>query len=118
MLFRSTGLRSYLDAACAAVGFRPRIAFEAGDPRLLAQLAAQGLGAAILPASAAASHLAPLRVLTLTKPTIQGRIALAWRASHPASPATRAFLHHAEHALARPPATAPAPVRAEGPQPN
>ena len=35
-----TGLRSALDQACAAAGFVPRIAFEAGDPRVLAQLAA------------------------------------------------------------------------------
>jgi DNA-binding transcriptional LysR family regulator len=89
-----TGLRSYLDAACRKAGFQPRIAFEVGDPRLLAQLAGHGLGAAVLPASAAANHPAALRVLTLTNPRIAGRIALAWRAEHPASPATRAFLAH------------------------
>src|SRR6185437_8963979 len=98
-----TGLRARLDAACAAAGFRPQIAFEAGDPRLLAQLAAQGLGAAILPASAAADpdHL---HTLDVTSPRLHGRIALAWRADHPVSPATRAFLHYAEHAA--PPAPA------------
>ena len=91
-----TGLRSQLDAACTAAGFQPRIAFEVGDPRLLAQLAASGLGAAVLPASAADSHPAPLHVLALTSPRIHGRIALAWRTGHPASPATRVFLNHAD----------------------
>jgi DNA-binding transcriptional LysR family regulator len=97
-----TGLRAHVDAACAAAGFRPRIAFEAGDPRLLARLAGQGLGAAILPASAAGANPL-LHVLALTQPSIQGRIALAWRASNPASPATRAFLRHATRALTPPP---------------
>lgn len=94
-----TGLRSHIDAACAAAGFQPRIAFEAGDPRLLARLASQGLGAAILPQPAAGTGAPRLRILALTKPRIQGRIALAWRASHAASPATRAFVHYAGHAL-------------------
>jgi DNA-binding transcriptional LysR family regulator len=89
-----TGLRSQLDEACAAAGFRPRIVFEVGDPRLLAQLAASGLGAAVLPASAAEAHPASLHLLTLTGPGLQGRIALAWRTDHPVSPATQAFLNH------------------------
>ncbi|KOG56010.1 LysR family transcriptional regulator, partial [Streptomyces varsoviensis] len=33
---RGTGLRTCLDEACAAAGFAPRIAFEAGDPNVLA----------------------------------------------------------------------------------
>src|SRR5215469_289395 len=32
---RGTGLRARLDEACATVGFTPRIAFEASDPRIL-----------------------------------------------------------------------------------
>lgn len=91
-----TGLRTELDAACAKAGFEPRVVFEVGDPRLLAQLASHGLGAAVLPASAARNQPGPLHLLTLTKPRIRGRIALAWRAEHPASPATEAFLAHAQ----------------------
>jgi len=94
-----SGLRSHIDAACAAAGFRPLIAFEASDPRLLLQLASRGLGAALLPASAAAAGPSPLRVLGLHRPQVTGRIALAWRAGHPVSPATRAFLDHAERTL-------------------
>lgn len=36
-----TGIRSHLDAACAKAGFVPRIAFQASDPVVLAQLAAR-----------------------------------------------------------------------------
>ena len=45
------GLRS--TPACATAGFKPRIAFEASDPVMLVELAARGLGVAILPASLA-----------------------------------------------------------------
>lgn len=47
-------------------------------------------------------QFAPLHMLTLIRPRILGRIALAWRADHPASPATRAFLDHTGHALPPP----------------
>ena len=42
---RGTGVRAIWDAA----GVPARVAFEASDPGVLAQLAARGLGVAILP---------------------------------------------------------------------
>ena len=81
---RGTGVRAILDAA----GVRARIAFEASDPGVLAQLAARGLGVAILPEPAAAG----LHTLALG---LRGQIALAWRAGGPSSPAARAFMEHA-----------------------
>jgi DNA-binding transcriptional LysR family regulator len=95
-----TGLRARLDAAAAAAGLTLRIAFEAGDPHLLGQLASRGLGAAVLPRSAATAHAEALHVLTLTRPRLQGHIALAWRARQQPSPAARAFLAHAARAIA------------------
>src|SRR5215213_4795473 len=59
---RGTGIRSLIDEACAAAGFRPRIAFEAGDPNVLARLASQGLGVAILPESLAYFYREELHV--------------------------------------------------------
>lgn len=94
-----TGLRSHIDAAFAGLGLRPRIAFEAGDPRLLLRLAVQGLGAAVLPASAVDAAPETLRVLDLSQPRVQGRIALAWRSGRPSGPAARAFLDHAERVI-------------------
>jgi DNA-binding transcriptional LysR family regulator len=90
---RGTGLRGVLDDACAAAGFRPRIAFEAAAPALLARLAARGLGVAVLPElpPPAAAGLG-LRTLPFTDPAMRGRIALAWRTDGPASPAARALL--------------------------
>ncbi|HEY7047030.1 MAG TPA: LysR substrate-binding domain-containing protein [Jatrophihabitantaceae bacterium] len=98
---RGSGLRSYLDDACAGAGFTPRIAFEASDPRSLIQFARHGLGIAILPASIAGAHPGRLHTVAITRPRLRGRLALAWRSSGPASPAGRAFVAHARTALAR-----------------
>jgi DNA-binding transcriptional LysR family regulator len=94
-----TGLRSAVDDAYASIGLRPHIAFEASDPRMLARLAAHGLGLAFLPASVAAAHGADLHVLTIRAPEIRGRLALAWRADDPVSPAARALIAHARTTL-------------------
>jgi DNA-binding transcriptional LysR family regulator len=55
-LHRGTGLRASFDDACAAAGFQPQVAFEASDPRITVQLAAHGLGVAIVPQSVATTH--------------------------------------------------------------
>jgi DNA-binding transcriptional LysR family regulator len=94
-----TGLRSAVDAAYASIGLRPHIAFEASDPRMLARLAAHGLGLAFLPASVAAAHGSGLHVLTIRDPEIRGRLTLAWRADDPVSPAARALIAHARTVL-------------------
>jgi DNA-binding transcriptional LysR family regulator len=95
-----TGLRSALDDACATAGFRPHIAYQASDPSILAQLAARGLGAAILPESLATAHKAELHAITVTRPRMRGQIALAWRAEGPTSPAARSLIAHARAVLA------------------
>jgi DNA-binding transcriptional LysR family regulator len=81
---RGTGVRAIWDAT----GVPARVAFEASDPGVLAQLAARGLGVAILPEPAAAG----LHTLALG---LRGRVALAWREGGPSSPAARAFLQRA-----------------------
>lgn len=88
---RGSGLRSALDDACAGAGLRPRIVFEAGDPRVLAQLAARGLGVAVVPRSVADARRAQLHTVAITHPVLRGRIALAWRAAGPVGPAARAM---------------------------
>ena len=109
---RGTGLRAYLDDACQSIGFQPRIAFEVADPRIVAQLAGRGLGVALLPDSVTRSHPAKLRAIPLADADLRGRIALAWRAHQPASPAARAFISHARRRLSRP--RAPAVQNAAG----
>ncbi|WP_028063500.1 LysR family transcriptional regulator [Solirubrobacter soli] len=81
---RGTGVRAIWDAT----GVPARVAFEASDPGVLAQLAARGLGVAILPAPAAAG-------LHTYQLGLRGRVALVWREGGPSSPAARAFMEHA-----------------------
>ena len=78
-----------LENACREAGFEPRIAAEAGDLHSLLRLAAAGLGAAVLPLSAAEG--ADLALREITRPRLRRRAALAWNESV-TSPAGRAFL--------------------------
>ena len=82
-----------LNSPRTAAGFTPAVAFEAGTPQVVAQLAARGLGVAILPASIARTH-AGLHPLRITRPALSGRLGLAWRRSGPRSAAATAFLSH------------------------
>jgi DNA-binding transcriptional LysR family regulator len=105
---RGTGVRTALDAACAQAGFAPTIAFEASALPMAVNLAARGLGAAIVPASTAAMAAPPtpgpanIRVLPITNPPVRSRLELAWTPAPPANPAARVFIDHARHFLARP----------------
>jgi DNA-binding transcriptional LysR family regulator len=93
-----TGIRSVLDRACAAAGLSPHIAFEAGTPQMLAQLAAAGLGVAVLPGGLARSR-DDLHTLTVTKPSLRGCLGFAWRAEGPMSPAARALIGRAREMI-------------------
>jgi len=88
-LVRGSGLRTVLENACRDVGFAPRITAEASDLGSLVELAAEGLGAAVLPASAA--EAADVAVLDVTRPRLRRRTALAWNETV-TSPAGQAFL--------------------------
>ncbi|WP_330261444.1 LysR family transcriptional regulator [Streptomyces sp. NBC_00539] len=97
---RGTGLRGVLERACAQAGFRPRVAFEAAAPRVLAQLAARGLGVAVVPAlEAGAAAAFGVRTREITAPGLRARVALAWRTDGPAGPAATAFLRVLRAAL-------------------
>jgi DNA-binding transcriptional LysR family regulator len=88
-LERGSGLRTVLENACRDAGFAPRIVAEAGELGSLAELAAEGIGVAVLPRSAA--EAADLAVLEITRPRLQRHTALAWNEAV-TSPAGRAFL--------------------------
>ena len=85
-----TGIRRRLDDACSAAGFAVRVAFEAGTPIELAELAERGLGAAIVPQSVSRSRPG-LHAISI-RPELRGRLVLAWRAAAPISPAARALV--------------------------
>ncbi|GAA1686202.1 LysR substrate-binding domain-containing protein [Nonomuraea maheshkhaliensis] len=94
-----TGLRAALEESCARAGFAPQVAYEASEPYVLGQLAARGLGLAVLPESAVAAAASELRVLELTEPAMRGQMGVVWRAEGPRSPAARAFVEHARRHL-------------------
>jgi DNA-binding transcriptional LysR family regulator len=93
-----TGIRTCIEEACAAKGFSPHIALEASNLDVLAQLAARGLGVAIVPESLATQH-PELHGLPITEPRMRGSLRLGWRADGPSSPAGRALVRHARSVL-------------------
>ncbi|MGW2254315.1 LysR family transcriptional regulator [Kitasatospora sp. NPDC001660] len=101
---RGTGLRAALERACAEAGTTPAIAVEAAAPAHLVELAAHGMGVAVLPAPA---HETDLLIRPLTSPVPLARIALVHPTDRPPAPPTAAFLAHLRRAYA--PVTNPAP---------
>jgi DNA-binding transcriptional LysR family regulator len=103
-LTRGSGLRTVLENACRDAGFTPRITAETGELRSLVELAAEGLGVAIVPRSAL--DYAGVAVVRITRPRLQRRTALAWNHAS-TSPAGRAFLTLANKHFATPPPAGP-----------
>ena len=99
---RGTGIRALLDNACAALGLMPRIVFEASDLQMQADLASRGLGIALVPTSTAGANEKTLHALTITRPSLRGRVALAWLANGQPTAAGRALIRTARAALAAP----------------
>lgn len=93
-----TGVRTAFDQACAVQGLHPSIALQAGAADAIADLAARGLGIAILSDSMAAHYRDRLVALTITDVTTPALLALVWRGPH--SPATRELLNHCRRAFA------------------
>ncbi|MFD4370820.1 LysR family transcriptional regulator [Streptomyces sp. NPDC058486] len=92
-----TGLRAVLDQACAARDLHPAVALEAGAADALADLAARGLGVAVLSASMAEAYTDRLTALPLADADVPALLALVWKPTH--QPAVRAFLVHARQAF-------------------
>lgn len=92
-----TGIRRRLEEASAAAGVTVQVAFEAGNPNELADLAGHGLGPAVVPRAVARSRqdLHPIAI----SPELRGRLVLAWRAAAPISPAARALVDLAREHL-------------------
>jgi len=99
---RGTGVRAAVAAAGAEGGFAPRIVFEASALAMVTQLAALGLGLAVVPASAASAS----RMLRITDPRIRSRLELAWSSAPSANPAARVLIEHARTLVLRPAAAA------------
>lgn len=97
---RGSGVRGVLELACAEAGFEPQVAFEAAAPPLLLRLAAHGLGVAVVPGltdAEAAAH--GVRVVSIERPRLRGRLALVWRTDRKPAPATKVLLGQLRLAL-------------------
>lgn len=121
---RGTGMRTALERALAETGTSPAIGVEAAAPPQLAELAAHGLGVAVLPDP---GTVPGLRVRPLADPVPLVRIALAWPGGRPVRPPTAALVAHLRTAYPGPAAprsagsggvafdAAPAPAPARAP---
>jgi DNA-binding transcriptional LysR family regulator len=87
-----TGVRAVLDEACASQGVRADIALEASAPATVADLAARGLGVAVLTESMAAGQHERLRAIAIEDIQAPAVLALVWNNSD--SPALRELVHH------------------------
>ncbi|MFF7339775.1 LysR family transcriptional regulator [Streptomyces sp. NPDC008163] len=94
-----TGLRAVLDQACAAQHLHPSIAMQAGAADAIADLAARGLGVAVLSESMAATHRDRLTARTIDDIETPALLALLWKSTH--NPAVRELLAHSRRAFTR-----------------
>jgi DNA-binding transcriptional LysR family regulator len=76
---RGTGVRAVFDRACAAVGLESEIALQASAPDAVADLAARGLGIAVLSASMEAARDPRLTTLGISGIQTEAVLALVWR---------------------------------------
>lgn len=91
-----TGLRAAFDKASASEGVRPYIAMQATAPGTIADLAARGLGVAILSQSMAGAFADRLKALTIEDAEVPALLALVWSTR---SPAVQEFLRYCRHAF-------------------
>jgi len=95
-----TGIRTVFDQARTAAGVRLDVALEASAPAAVADLAARGLGVAILSETIAAAQADRLAAQVIEDVGTLALLALAWKPSP--SPATTAFITHCRRAFAIP----------------
>jgi DNA-binding transcriptional LysR family regulator len=92
-----TGLRAVFDQACAAQSLQPSIALQASAADAIADLAARGLGVAILSNSMAASYRDRLTARTIDDVETPALLALIWKSAH--NPSVRELLVHSRQAF-------------------
>ncbi|MFF8964570.1 LysR family transcriptional regulator [Streptomyces globisporus] len=90
-----SALRAAADAAWKSAGIAPRVAFEAGAPGVLVELAARGLGVAVLPEQYVRARPQTLRPVEIAGPKLRAGLGLAQRAGSRLNPAAGAFHSHA-----------------------
>jgi DNA-binding transcriptional LysR family regulator len=97
-----SGLRLQVEAAFERAGVTRTVAFELGSSDSVVRFAGLGFGAALVPASAAAT-VPGVSVLPLPDPLARHPISLVHRAPEPSAPSARAFLALLRERVAQPP---------------
>lgn len=92
-----TGLRAVFDQACAAQNLKPSIALQASAADAVADLAARGLGVAVLSNSMAAGYRDRLTARTIDDVETPALLALIWKSAH--NPSVRELLVHSRLAF-------------------
>jgi DNA-binding transcriptional LysR family regulator len=100
---QGTGIRAVFDKACAAQNVEAVIALQASASAAVADLAAHGLGVAVLSESMAAAQQHRLDSLLIEDIEEPALLALVWTASRTPSPALRALLPHCRRAFGEAP---------------
>ncbi|HEY9304498.1 MAG TPA: LysR substrate-binding domain-containing protein [Mycobacterium sp.] len=88
---RGAGIRAGLDEGCAAAGVQAKVSLEASNPEVVGDLAARGLGVAVLPESYARTR-DDLHLVRISRPTLRGRVGVTWRSDGRLSPVATALI--------------------------
>lgn len=94
-----TGIRTVFDQSCAAAGLAPRIALQASAAGAIADLAARGLGVAVLTESMAGRFADRLTALPIVDAETPALLALVWAATAN-RPALSELVRHGRAAFA------------------
>lgn len=89
---QGTGLRTITEQAAEQAGFVPRVGFQTSSLDRLLALVSEGLGVALVPASAIRDPRPPRIAVLPVSPVIERTVGAVWRADHRHTPATSAFL--------------------------
>jgi LysR family transcriptional regulator, transcription activator of glutamate synthase operon len=93
ILFKEgTGLRAVSERAAERAGFVPRVGFQTSSHGRLLALVGEGLGVALVPASAVSNPRPPGVAALPAVPGIDRTVGAVWRAGHRHTPAASAFL--------------------------
>jgi DNA-binding transcriptional LysR family regulator len=87
-----TGLRTISERAAERAGFAPRVSFQVSNLDRMLALVGEGLGVALVPASAVCDAPLPGVALLPVLPGIDRTVGAVWRADHRHTPAASAFL--------------------------
>jgi LysR family transcriptional regulator, transcription activator of glutamate synthase operon len=87
-----TGLRAVAEEAARRAGFAPRVGFQVASHDRMLALVAEGLGVALVPASAVPAPRPPGIAVLGVSPGIHRTVGVAWRAGHRHTPTASAFL--------------------------